>query len=457
MLTDLLRQKSHVLSSAEEEILSQTEAIASAADNIFAMLNEADIAFPNIKNEHGEMVPLTNTQFTTFMQNPNRDVRKAAFDAFFDTYMNFKNTFATTYSESVKRDCFYANVRKYPSSLQSVLDVANIPESVYSGIVDAVNDNLPLLHRYVAILKRRLGLDEIHSYDLHAPVLPEAESDVCYEDAISMVTESLAPLGEDYLNMLNHAFDNRWIDVYETKSKRGGAYCWGTYGVHPYILLNYNNRLNDAFTLTHELGHALHSHYSWQSQPYIYAYYKLFVAEIASTVNETLLMHHLMQTAKNKDERLSLVSQYIKKFQGSIFRQTMFAEFEKTTHEANERNETLTVDVLNNLYLDLCKKYFGPNFTPDDKLAIEWARIPHFYNAFYVYQYATGFCAAVSLTNQILTEGQPAVERYLNFLKTGGSKHPLDTLKDAGVDVSKPDAYQSVFKVLEDLLDELDK
>lgn len=456
-LEELLRQKAHTLSEPEEAILAQVAELANAPGDIFTMINNADMKFPTITDENGEEQELTHGRYIRFLESRNRRVRQDAFKAMYDTFKKQKNTLAATLNANVKKDVFYARVRKYPSSLEASLDKDNIPVSVYTGLIETVHQFLPAFHRYLALRKRTLGLDELHMYDLYVPLVEDDKMTYEYEEATQLVRESLKPLGDEYLAVIDEAFGSRWIDVYENVGKRSGAYSSGTYGTPPYILLNYQGNLNDVYTLTHELGHSVHSYFSRKTQPYIYSDYTIFVAEVASTLNEALLTHHFLQETDDPVMRKIILNHYLESFRGTVFRQTMFAEFEKLIHEKAEAGEALTADKLNEWYYDLNKTYFGPDVVVDEDIAMEWARIPHFYYNFYVYKYATGFSAATALSQQIIHEGQEAVNRYLTFLKSGGSDYPLELLKKAGVDMTSPEPVRQALQVFEQTLAELEE
>ncbi len=456
-LDNISRKHAHVLSPKEEALLAKTGEISNTAEDIFAMINDADIKFPEIENENGEKVPLTKGRYTSFMESENRNVRKNAFEALYDTYLKQKNTLATTYYSSVKKDVFFAKARNYNSSLETALDDDKIPVSVYDTLVESVHKYLPLMHRYVDIRKKILGVDELHMYDLYAPLVENADIKINYEDAKKKVLEGLAPMGEEYISALKKGFDGGWIDVYENEGKRGGAYSWGAYPGHPYVLLNQADNINSMFTIAHEMGHALHSYYTWQKMPYVYAGHKIFVAEVASTCNEALLMEYMLKTTTDKKARKYLINYFLEQFKGTFFRQTMFAEFEKLTHEAVENGQPLTCEGMCKMYHDLNRKYFGDNIVIDERIDMEWARIPHFYNAFYVYQYATGYTAAIALSRGILSEGQPAVDRYIDFLTKGSSEYSIDLLKGAGVDMTSAEPFEKAMAVFKDLLDKMEE
>jgi oligoendopeptidase F len=457
VLEELIRQKEHVLSPAEEQIIALAGEAIQASDSIFRMLNNADISFPTILDETGKEVEITHGRYTRFLESNDRRMRKDAFKAFYSSYRGLKNTIAATLNGSVKRDIFYARVRKHPSALQASLFEDNIPPEVYDNLIHTVRDHLGLMHRYTALRKRLLGVDELHMYDLYVPVVKDITWEISYPEAVGIVREGLSPLGRSYVETMSKGLESGWIDLYESRGKSSGAYSWGPYGVHPYVLMNYQNNLSNVFTLAHELGHAMHSYYSHTEQPYIYAHYKIFTAEVASTVNESLLMDHLLRTVGQRDKQLYLLNHYLEKFRGTVFRQTMFAEFEKIIHERAEAGEALTPDSLNELYYRLNIDYHGPAVVVDQDIALEWARIPHFYSAFYVYKYATGFSAATAITRLILTQGEPALANYITFLKKGGSDYPLNLLKTAGVDLSTPRPVQDALRLFGQLLDRLEE
>ncbi|MYL63530.1 oligoendopeptidase F [Bacillus hwajinpoensis] len=458
-LDEINRERPHVLSKEEEAILAGVSDVTSSSSNTFGMLNNADMKFPTIKDENGEEVEVTHGRYIRFLESSDRRVRKDAFKAVYDTYGKFKNTFASTLSGAVKKDNYYAKVRNYDSARQAALDSNNIPEDVYDNLIETVHNRLDLLHRYVKIRKKALGLDELHMYDMYTPLVSEVKMEVSYNEAKEYIVKGLEPLGEEYKNILEEGFANRWVDVQENVGKRSGAYSSGTYGTRPYILMNWQDNVNNLFTLAHEFGHSVHSYYTRENQPYPYANYSIFVAEVASTTNESLLNHYLLENTSDKKEKLYLLNHYLEGFRGTVFRQTMFAEFEHMIHKKAQDGEPLTPDLLSSLYYDLNKTYFGEDLVIDDEIALEWARIPHFYYNYYVFQYATGFSAAASLSNQILEEGDEAVSRYIDFLKAGSSDYPIEVLKKAGVDMtsSKPisdalDVFESILNEMENLL-----
>jgi oligoendopeptidase F len=454
---EILRQKKHILSEREEQLLALSSEIANAPSDIFTMFNNADIKFPFIKDEEGNVVELTKGRYIKFLESKDRKVREDAFHALYDTYSKMKNTLASSLNNNIKKNRFYATVRKYDSSLHSSLDSDNILTEVYDNLIGTVNNNLPLLHRYLKLRKRVMKLEDLHMYDLYVPMVEDPVKNIPYEEALQMVYRGLNPLGKQYLSDLDHAFKSGWIDVYENEGKTSGAYSWGTHLTHPYVLLNYQGTINDVFTIAHEMGHALHSYYTNKTQPYIYSEYRIFVAEVASTVNESLLIKYMLENTKDKKEKAYLLNHNLEEFRGTLFRQTMFAEYEKAVHEKIEAGEALTAQDFCSIYRGLNEKYFGNEVIVDKDIDMEWSRIPHFYSSFYVYKYATGISAASSLSQQILNEGGSAVERYLGFLGSGGSDYPLNLLKKAGVDLSQPKPIEDAMKVFEGILDELEK
>lgn len=454
-LNELLRQKAHTLSEKEESIIAQTGELSNSPENIFSMLNNADMVFPKIKNEDGEEIEITHGNFIPFMESKDRNVRKNAFKSLYRTYNSYRNTFATSLSSEVKKNVFYSRVRKYDSALESALDENNISTSVYENLIKVVNENVDLMHRYIDIRKKVLDLDEIHMYDLYTPMIKNVDMNIKYEDAKQMMLEGLKPLGDDYLDIVKTGLDSNWIDVYENKGKQSGAYSWGTYDSNPYILLNYHDTLDNVFTLAHEMGHSMHSYYTHENQPYVYGNYSIFLAEIASTTNESLLIDNLLKNTDDKQERLFLLNHYLEQFRGTIFRQTMFAEFERDIHIEVENGGSLTADRLSEMYRELNKKYYGESVVIDEEIDIEWARIPHFYYNFYVYQYATGFAAAVDFSEKILKD-ESIVEKYKTYLKSGSSDYPLEILKNAGIDMTTKKPVENAMKLFEELLNEME-
>ncbi|WP_075642572.1 oligoendopeptidase F [Exiguobacterium indicum] len=454
---ELNQEREHVLTEAEEAILAKAGEVLGQSGATFGMLNNADLTFPKIKGEDGEETELTHGRFITFLESSDRSVREAAFKAMYGTYAKYTNTLASTLAGSVKKDNFYADVRKFPSARAAALHGNAIPESVYDGLVEAVHEHLPLLHRYVALRKRVLGLDELHVYDMYTPLVSEVEMKVSYEEAKQLMVEGLAPLGTEYKHILEEGLSERWVDVRETRGKRSGAYSSGAYDTQPFILMNWQDNINNLFTLAHEFGHSVHSYYTRKSQPYPYGDYSIFVAEVASTTNEALLNDYLLKKVTDRKEKLYLLNNQLETFRGTLFRQTMFAEFEHAIHDAARLGQSLTPEFLTSTYYALNQKYFGEEIVLDEEIGLEWARIPHFYYNYYVYQYATGISAAAALTDQILEEGQPAVERYINnFLKAGSSDYPIEVLKAAGVDMTTKAPVEAALRQFEHVLDEFE-
>ena len=455
-LEDTLRQKEHTLSAKEEELLSLSADMSFGPQSIFNMFNNADLKFPTIDNGEGDQVEITHGRFISFMESKNRQVRKDAFMALYHTYADYKNTLATIYSSNVKKELFYTKARKYNSTMEAHLDAHNIPTSVYTGLIDTVHEFLPSMYRYVALRKKLLGVDELHMYDVYTPIIEYDSPEYTFEKAKEMVLEGLAPLDDDYIALLRQGFDDRWIDVYENKGKRSGAYSTCVYGHHPYVLLNYQGTLDNVFTLAHEMGHSLHSCYTNMNQSYINSNYNIFVAEIASTCNEYILIHHLLKNAASKEEKAYLLNHLMDQFKGTLFRQTMFAEFEMITHAMEARGEALTCDELCKIYKDLNELYFGPDMVVDDEIAMEWARIPHFYSPFYVYQYATGLSAAIAFGSRILSDDEDALYDYKRFLSGGCSMDCIDLLKSCGIDMTTGEPTRAALKVFDDYLTELE-
>ena len=456
-IDDILREKPHTLSEREEEILAATSDISGVAENVYDMLSFADLEFPEIEDEEGNKVKLTHSNFSVFLKSKNQRVRKDAFEALYSVYDKYKNTFASTLYGGIKSEIFYSKMRKHKSALEGSLFNDDVSVDVYNNLILAIDENLDSLNKYVELKKRFLGLEEIHMYDLYVPLTDKFDMKIPYEKAQEIILEALRPLGEEYLNIIKKAFSERWIDVYENEGKQGGAYSWGSYDSHPYILMNYHDDLNSLFTLIHELGHSVHSYYSRTSQEYLYSNYKIFVAEVASTLNELLLINYLLDNSSSREETIYLLNYYLEQFRTTVYRQTMFAEFEKITHEKVEGKEPLTAKEFTDIYYGLNEKYYGKSCNVDKQIGLEWARIPHFYSNFYVYKYATGFSAASALSQQILKEGESAVQRYISFLKSGGSEYPLVQLKSAGVDMEKKESVDSALSVFSELVDKLEK
>lgn len=454
-IEEIRRRKAHCLSAEMEKLLAMTAEMSQTPADAFSILSNADLVLPEIVDENGEKVRLTSGRYGQFIQSADRRVRKDAFEAMYSTYKQFLNTFASLYNGNVKQQIFQAKARKYASTLEAAVDANHVSPDVYQNLIETVSQNLDKMHRYVSLRKKCLGTEDLHMYDIYTPMIPDMAKTISFEEAKETVLKALAPLGEDYVAKVKEGFENRWIDVYENQGKRSGAYSAGAYGCHPYVLLNYNGTLDDVFTLAHEMGHAMHSYYSNETQPYIYAEYKIFVAEVASTCNEILLMEYLLEHTTDQKERAYLLNHYLDSFKGTVYRQTQFAEYEMLTNRMSEEGESLNADNLSNLYLELNKKYYGDEIVSDDEIAYEWARIPHFYYNFYVYQYATSYCAAYSVAHKILEEGAPAVERYKKFLSSGCSQAPVELLKIAGVNLETPAPIQDALDAFGKIIDEM--
>lgn len=450
-------QRNHVLTSDQEALLASAGEVLTAPSDIFEVLNNADLIFPTIQDEDGQEIQLSHGVYGQLMESTNRRVRKDAFKGLYQVYNQFQHTFASTLSSHVKMHNFNAKVRHYDSARQASLAGNQIPESVYDTLVEVVNEKLPLLHRYVALRKKLLNVDELHMYDMYTPILGQTSIKFNYEEAQQKALEALKPLGKQYTDVVKDAFNHRWIDVVENKGKRSGAYSSGVYDTDPYILLNWHDTLDQLFTLVHEMGHSMHSYLTRQNQPYVYGDYSIFVAEIASTTNENLMTEYLLQTEKDPMIRAAVLNHYLDGFKGTVFRQTQFAEFEQFIHVEDAKGTPLTSEFMNDYYAKLNQRYYGDAVEEDPEIALEWSRIPHFYYNFYVYQYATGFSAASALAKHILEEGQPAVDRYLQYLKSGSSDYPIEVMKKAGVDMTKADYLYDAFDVFEERLNELEQ
>lgn len=455
-IEEMLRGQEHTLDAEKEELLAAAGDMAEAPDDIFSVLMNADMKYPDIVLEDGTHLPLTNSTYISYMESPDRAVREGAFKTLYGQIASLKNTFAAIYRGNLKQAKFYAQSRKYSSARAMYLADSNVPESVYDNLLSAVHEALPMMYRYVAVRKKVLGVDKLHMYDVYTPIVAAQNQTYEFEQAKQMVLEALKPMGEDYLSHAREGLENRWIDIYPNKGKKGGAYSWGCYDSQPFILLNYTKNLDSVFTLIHEMGHSIHSYYSRTAQDYAYSDYKIFVAEVASTCNECLLMHDLLEKTTDKEQRKYLLNHYLDSFKGTLFRQTMFAEFEKTAHDYCAQGKPLTAEALSQMYLELNQKYFGPDMEKDEEIAYEWMRIPHFYTPFYVYQYATGYSAAVALSAKILKEGKPAVDAYMSFLKGGESKDPIDLLKMAGVDMTTEKPVADALALFGELVAELE-
>jgi len=453
----LMQQKQHVLSKKEEALLSRAGEVAQTPATIFNVLANAEVKFPIMKDEAGEEVQLSEGRYSNYLRSSDRRVRQDAFAGILSSYNQYRNTLAATLNGHVKQHVFFAQAHNYNSAQEAALTPNRIPIAVYDNLISTVDHNLAPLHRYVALKKKALGLDEIHMYDLYAPMVKDVDIRLSYPEALDLVRQALAPLGKEYMDNFNKGVSSHWIDVYENQGKRSGAYSWGVYGVHPFVFLNYNGQFGDASTLAHEMGHAMHSFYSAANQPYPTSDYVIFTAETASTTNEVLLIDYMLKKTTDKKEKLYLLNQYLENIRTTLYRQTMFAEFEKIIHEKSEKGETLTADMMESIYHELNVKYFGPEMVVDKEIDIEWARIPHFYRNFYVYQYATGYSAATAFAEQLQNEGEPAQKRYIdNFLKAGGSDTPIAILKLAGVDMSTSHPIEITLAKFNELLDELE-
>lgn len=454
---DILKEKPHVLSKDMEELLAAASDCLDAPSAIHNILTNADMTFGMINDEDGNEIELTEGNYSAFIRSKNRGIRKAAFEKLFGEYSKLKNTLATSLSCSIKSFNFSSKVRKYNSALEASLKPNNIPLDVYKNAIKVMNNNLSSLHRYITIKKKLLGLDEIHMYDLYVPVIEVPKEKVEFNDGVKVVLDALKPLGEEYLNIFKSGINDGWIDIYENKGKRGGAYSWGGYDTMPYVLLNYNNQLEDVSTLAHEMGHSIHSYYSRKEQPYHYAGYTLFCAEVASTTNESLLIHYLIDKETDEKKKLHLINQELEQIRTTVFRQLMFAEFELYTHETLEKGIPLTAEDYNKVWHDLNVKYFGDEIIIDKEIDVEWSRIPHFYSDFYVYQYATGYAAASAFAKSILEGKENAVEKYKGFLKAGGSDYPINILKNAGVDMTTDEPIEATLRRFNELLDMIDR
>lgn len=457
VLDRALRQKSHTLSQNEEALLAAAGKLGQIPGETYNFLNDADLTFPDAVDEKGGKHPVTHGTFIPLMQESDRTLRKSAFESLYGSYRNFQNTFASSLEGQMKQLQFFANARKYPSALHAALDQNEVPVEIYHNLIATVRKNLPAMHRYIRLRKKLLGVDKLHYYDIYAPMVADQDQVVSFDQAKETALEALAPLGEDYLNILREGFSNRWIDVYENQGKRSGAYSSGVYGNHPFVLLNYTDTLDDMFTLVHEMGHALHSYLSSKEQSITYAYYKIFVAEVASTCNESLLMQYLLGKTQEPKQRAYLINYFLEQFRTTLYRQTMFAEFELWCSQETQMGHPLTAQALCQKYGELNREYYGEDIEPDPEISLEWARIPHFYREFYVYQYATGFSAAIALSQRILKEGAPAVKDYLHFLSGGCSTDPVSLLKGAGVDMSTPAPVDDALKLFENLVEEMGK
>jgi len=450
------RRAAHILSPECEALLAGAGEMADSPDAIYGVFHNADLRFPAVTDGTGAEHALSDATFVPLLQSGDRTLRRNAFETYYATLGGWRNTLAATLDAQFKQLRFFASARKYPSTLAAALDATEVPTAVYDNLIESVHANLDPMYRYVALRKRLLGVDELHMYDVYTPIVPDAAEEISFERAKATVLDALAVLGEDYTAMLREGFDHRWLDVYPNVGKRGGAYSSGTARPHPYVLLNHTDDLDSQFTIAHEMGHALHSYLSCKHQPVCTSDYVIFVAEVASTCNEVLLMRHLLKKSESKRERAYLINHFLDQFKGTVYRQTMFAEFERELGRMAERGETLTADALDEKYLALNRLYFGPDMVSDPQIALEWARIPHFYYNYYVFQYATGFSAAVALADRILREGASAVADYKRFLSGGSSADPIALLKLAGVDMGSPAPIHAALSLFGELVDELD-
>ncbi|MEA1986015.1 MAG: oligoendopeptidase F [Candidatus Marinimicrobia bacterium] len=454
---NFLRQKKYILSTREEELMAMAGNVFRNFSRIREALTTADIQFPKVKNDDGDEIELSYSRYRKLLLSENAKVRQGAFEGMYSTFEKFNNTSAATYDGSVKKDIFYAKARGYNSSLEMALSNDNISAEVYENLIETTHKYLKPLQRYMQLRKDVLGIDSLHLYDTSVPIVEKSDDEISYDEARKLVLASLKPMGKEYVKDAEKALNSRWIDVYETKGKRSGAYSWGSYDTHPYMLLNYNDTRDNMFTLTHELGHSMHTFYTNKTQPYHYANYSLFVAEVASTFNENLLMHHLLGKTENKQERLVLLDKWADNIQGTLYTQVLFAEFEKKSHEMAEAGIPLTAESLNNAYMDILDNFYGDVLTIDEKYKLTWSRIPHFYRAFYVYVYATSISASTYLSQKVLDGDTEVLENYLSMLHKGSSDYPIGLLKGAGVDMSKPDAIEHTLKLFDTIVTEMDE
>lgn len=450
----VFRQRGHILGDAEEELLARAQDMAMQPEHIFSLFNDADLTFEDAIDAQGETHPVTHGSYVPLMMSDDRVLRKSAYTSLYAAYEQFRNTAAATLGAQAKQLKFYTDARKYPTALEYCLDQNEVPTEVYTNLISCVHEHFAPMHKYVELRKQVLGVDELHFYDLYVPIIEDVDMEFTYEEACDLILEALEPLGEDYLEIVREGLSKRWIDVYETPGKCSGAYSAGGYGMHPVILMNFQGQLDDVFTLIHEMGHSIHTYLSCKTQPSVYSDYVIFVAEVASTVNEALLTQHLLKTRTNPRERAYILNHFLEQFKGTLYRQTMFAEFELAFNEIAARGEGITAEALGEIYRELNASYYGPDIVVDDQIAVEWARIPHFYYQYYVYQYATGFSAAIALSNRILKEGASAVADYLGFLSGGSSKTPIELLKGAGVDMTTPEPTAQALAYFDELVDE---
>lgn len=451
----IFSRREHVLSPAEEKLLAAAGDMANQPDNIFSLLNDADLAFPDAHDAKGAAHPVTHGSYIPLMMSADRTLRESAYESLYSSYRQFRNTFAATLGAQNKQLKFFAEARRYESALEAALSANEVPTQVYTNLIETVHNNMDAMYKYVALRKELLDVDELHFSDLYVPIVDDVELTFTYEEACDIILEALRPMGENYLALVRRGLSERWIDVYETPGKRSGAYSAGGYGMHPVILLNFQGKLDDVFTLIHEMGHSIHTYLSCANQPVCYSDYVIFVAEVASTCNEALLTRYLLDHAKNERERAYFLNHFLEQFRATLYRQTMFAEFELKVAELTAQGAGITADALCGIYKELNAQYFGDGIALDENIALEWARIPHFYYRFYVYQYATGFAAAIALSQRILDLGEQGREDYLGFLKGGSSKPPIDLLRDAGVDMLSPEPVEDALKLFDEMVDEM--
>ncbi len=455
-IKEIQRVKTHRLSAELEKVVAMTGQMRNTPENVRSIFDNAELVFPEIEDENGEKVRVTHGRYIKMMESSDRRVRKDAYEAMYTTYRSFENTFAAIYNGQCIQQDFMAKMRKYDSTLEAAVDANNVPSDVYRNLIASVNKNLDKLHRYVALRKRIMGLEKLYMYDVYTPIVPGIAKEYTYEQAKEISLEALKPLGEEYLERVRRAYAERWIDVYENQGKRSGAYSAGSYGAHPYMLLNFNGNLDSVFTLVHEMGHSMHTMYSCENQPFVYSDYVIFAAEVASTVNEVLLLKYLLKNTSDRNEKIYLLNHFLDMYKGTLFRQTQFAEFELSSNEIVEKGGNLNASVLYELYKEINTKYYGPEMEEDDMIGYEWSRIPHFYYNYYVYQYSTSFSAAVAVADDILKEGAPAVERYKKFLSGGCSKPPVELLAGIGVDMTTTEPFDKAAAVMNDVLDEIE-
>ena len=456
-LEDMLRRKAHILSESEEKLLALASPVARAPGKIFTMMDDADIKFPNVFDEEGNEIELTRGRLSLLMESTDRKVRKEAYDAYNDTYLDYQNALGATLASSVDADLFYTRARGYNTALEKSLDANQIPTDVFHNLIETVSNNLEPLHRYTRIRKQALGYDTLFPYDMQVPLVPESKMEFTYEEAKKLVLEALKPLGDEYLESLKMGLESRWVDVYETSGKGSGAYSWGTYSVHPVVLLNFSGTLDNVFTLAHEMGHAMHSHYTYQNEPYAYAGHSLFCAEVASTCNESILIKYMIEKAKDKNEKLYLLNYYINQILGTFYTQVMFSEFELKIHDLVENGGALSAESMRKMYREIYEKYYGPDYFLPENRDLGCLRIGHFYRAYYVYQYATSYAASQMLSQMILNRTEGAQQAYLDFISTGSSEYPIEILKKAGIDMTKPEAVENTIQIFAELVDEYER